>query len=98
MIQLTGAVKRYGPKILFDHVDWMVSDSTGLPPDVGIAAGFEYEMYGTYEVSNMKEGASVTPGWKKLYAAQPKRPLGFRFGYPDKELHNHLIIMRRRAQ
>jgi hypothetical protein len=84
-------------KYLVDHVDWMVSDSTGLPPDVGTAAGFEYEMYGTYEVSNMKEGASVTPGWKKLYAAQPKRPLAFRFGYPDNNLHNHLIIMRRRA-
>src|SRR5215510_11260863 len=25
MIQLTGAGKRYGPKILFDNVDWMVT-------------------------------------------------------------------------
>jgi hypothetical protein len=84
-------------KYLVDHVDWMVSDSTGVPPTVGTPAGFEYETYGTYEVSNMKEGASVTPAWKKLYAAQPKRPLAFRFGYPDDKLHNHLIIMRRRA-
>ena len=82
---------------LVDHVDWMVSDSTGVPPDVGTAAGFEYETFGTYEVSNMKEGASVTPAWKKLYASQPKRPLAFRFGYPDDKLHNHLIIMRRRT-
>ncbi|MDB4954132.1 MAG: hypothetical protein JWO36_1701 [Myxococcales bacterium] len=82
---------------LADHVDWMVSDSTGLPPAQGTAAGFEYETWGTYEVSNMKEGASVTPSWKKLYAAQPKRPLAFRFGYPDAKLHNHLIIMRKPA-
>ena len=82
---------------LVDHVDWMVSDSTGLPPATGLAAGFQYETWGTYEVSNMKEGASVTPAWKKLYAAQPKRPLAFRFGYPDAKLHNHLIIMRRPA-
>src|SRR5258708_18042590 len=25
MIQLTGAGKRYGPKILFDNVDWLVT-------------------------------------------------------------------------
>jgi hypothetical protein len=80
---------------LAEHVDWMVSDSTGLPPAQGIAAGFEYETWGTYERSNMKEGASVTPSWKKLYAAQPKRSLAFRFGYPDGALHDHLIIMRK---
>jgi hypothetical protein len=82
-------------RYLADHVEWMVSDSTGLPPAEGTAAGFEYETWGTYEVSNMKEGASVTPAWKKLYAAQPKRALSFRFGYPDAMLHNHLIIMRK---
>src|SRR5580704_13536405 len=27
MIQLTAAGKRYGPKILFDHVDWLVTSS-----------------------------------------------------------------------
>src|SRR5579864_6325757 len=25
MIQLTGAVRRYGPKILFENVDWLVT-------------------------------------------------------------------------
>jgi hypothetical protein len=84
-------------RYLVDHVEWMVSDSTGVPPAEGTAAGFEYETWGTYEVSNMKEGASVTPAWKKLYASQPKRPLAFRFGYPDDKLHNHLIIMRKPA-
>jgi len=83
-------------KYLVEHVDWMVSDSTGLAPADDTAA-FEYETYGTYEVSNMKEGATITPAWKKLYAAQPKRPLAFRFGYPDNNLHNHLIITRRRT-
>ena len=27
MIQLTGAGKRYGPKILFENVDWLVTPS-----------------------------------------------------------------------
>src|ERR1700741_4846998 len=32
MIQLTGAGKRYGPKILFDNTDWMVTpqESAGI--------------------------------------------------------------------
>src|SRR5258708_5571384 len=32
MIQLTGAGKRYGPKILFENVDWLVTpnERTGL--------------------------------------------------------------------
>jgi hypothetical protein len=86
-------------KYLADHVEWMVSDSTGLPPTTGEPAGFEYEMWGQYDASNMKEGARVTPAWKKLYAAQPKRDLKFRFGYPsfgfDGKMQNHLIIMRK---
>ena len=84
-------------KYIIDHVDWMVSDSTGLPPKYGTPAGFEYETWGTYEKSNMAAGAAVTPEWKKQYAAQPKRKLDFRFGYPDGKLHGHLIIMRKAA-
>jgi hypothetical protein len=82
-------------KYIIDHVDWMVSDSTGLPPKYGTPAGFEYETFGSYEASNMKAGAEVTPAWVALYKHQPKRPLTFRFGYPDKKWRGHLIIMRR---
>lgn len=81
-----------------ERVAWMVSDSTGLPPKVGEPAGFRYEVFGSYAKSNMKEGASVTPQWVALYAAQPARPLGFRFGYPDGRFRGHgghLIIMRK---
>ena len=82
-------------KYVIDHVVWMVSDSTGLPPKYGKEAGFEYETYGTYEKSNMKAGGTVTPQWRAEYAAQPKRPLAFRFGYPDGKYRGHLIIMRK---
>ena len=38
MIQLTGAGKRYGPKILFENLDWLVT-----PKDrVGIVGGQRY--------------------------------------------------------
>ena len=32
MIQLTGAVKRFGPKILFEELDWLVTpdERTGI--------------------------------------------------------------------
>ena len=82
-------------KYIIDHVEWMVSDSTGLPPKYGTPAGFEYETWGTYESSNMKAGGGVTPEWKAIYAKQPKRKLAFRFGYPDGKYRGHLIIMRR---
>ncbi|MGN6104665.1 MAG: hypothetical protein ACTHU0_06155 [Kofleriaceae bacterium] len=92
--------KQFGSmrKYLADHVEWMVSDSTGLPPKVGVAAGFEYETWGTFESSNMKEGKSVTEDWRKQYAAQPRRKLDFRFGYPDGKHRGHLIVMRRPAK
>ncbi|MBA3818112.1 MAG: hypothetical protein H0X17_04425 [Deltaproteobacteria bacterium] len=83
---------------VIDHVEWMVSDSTGLPPKYGTPAGFEYETWGTYESSNMPVGKTVTPAWRAAYAAQPRRPLGFRFGYPDGKHRGHLIIMRKAAQ
>lgn len=85
-------------KFVIDHVAWMISDSTGLPPKYGEPAGFEYETHGTYEQSNMAAGGPVTPQWRTLYKAQPKRPLEFRFGYPDKKLRGHLIIMRKKKQ
>jgi len=83
-------------KYIVEHVVWMVSDSTGLPPKIGLPAGFDYEVYGAYELSNMAAGAAVTPQWRALYKAQPKRDLPFRFGYPDKKLRGHLIIMRKK--
>jgi hypothetical protein len=82
-------------RYLIDHVDWMVSDTTGLPPAHGTPAGFEYETYGTFERSNMKAGGSVAPAWRAMFRAQPKRPLAFRFGYPDGKWRGHLVVMRR---
>ncbi|HWO26438.1 MAG TPA: hypothetical protein VNO30_47245 [Kofleriaceae bacterium] len=84
-------------KYIIDHVEWMVSDSTGLAPKYGTPAGFEYEMWGQYDVSNMPEGKWITPQWTALYAAQPRRPLKFRFGYPSggPKYSPHLIIMRK---
>jgi len=80
---------------LSDHVDWMVSDATGLPPKYGKPAGFEYETWGTFERSEMDAGAPFSAVWASEFKAQPKRALKFRFGYPDFKFRNHLIIMRK---
>jgi hypothetical protein len=45
----------------------------------------------------MAAGRDIAPDWHKEFDVQPKRTLGFRFGYPDHDLHGHLIIMRRPA-
>jgi hypothetical protein len=82
-------------KYIIDNVDWMVSDSTGLAPSYGTKAGFEYEVYGSFDQPNMKEGNSVASQWRDLYKKQPKRELKFRFGYPDRHYSNHMIVMRR---
>jgi hypothetical protein len=82
-------------KYLIDHVDWMVSDTTGLPPKYGKPAGFEYETWGQFDAPSMPIGDPVAPQWKQEFAAQPKRELTFKFGYPDKHLHGHLMIMRK---
>jgi hypothetical protein len=80
---------------VIDHVDWMVSDSTGLAPTYGKPAGFEYETHGEFATSNMDAGKPIAPVWKKMFDEQPKRPIKFRFGYPDGKYRGHLIIMRR---
>jgi len=85
-------------KYIIDHVTWMVSDTTGLAPKYGTPAGFEYETYGSFTTSNMDAGKGISPAYVKLFSSQPKRPLTFRFGYPDGTYKNgHLIIMRKAA-
>jgi hypothetical protein len=84
-------------KYLIDHVVWMVSDTTGIAPSYGKPAGFEYETWGEFEYPNMNAGYSIAPVWRAEYKAQPKRPLPFRFGYPDRARRGHLIIMRKAA-
>ena len=83
-------------KYLLDHVEWMVSDTTGIPPSYGTPAGFEYESHGEWESSNMAVGNGAVRGtWKALFASQPKRELAFRFGYSNGKGGNHLVFMKR---
>jgi hypothetical protein len=82
---------------LVGHTDWMASDSTGLPPRIAGPAGYVQDTYGTFDGPSPfgdpdgNDAADV----KKLFASQPARELAFRYGYPDKHGHAHLIITHR---
>ena len=83
---------------LIDHVVWMVSDSTGIAPHFADAAGFVQETYGTFDgpalfgTPDARDGEDL----RRLFAAQPKRELAFRYGYPDSHGHAHLIVTYRK--
>jgi hypothetical protein len=81
---------------LTGHVAWMVSDATGVAPKWGKAAGYEYETYGAFVGPHIQAGGSIAKDWRAEFEGEPKRELGFRFGYYDKQNANHLIIMRKK--
>ena len=82
---------------LIDHVDWMISDSTGIPPRIAQASGFTQETYGRFDgpaqfgTPDDRDADDL----KRLFAAQPKRELAFRYGYPDKAGHAHMLVTRK---
>ncbi len=82
---------------LAGHVVWMVSDATGIAPKWGAPLGFEYETYGQFLGPHMNAGKQISKNWETLFKAQPKRELGFRFGYYDSKQANHLVIMRKKS-
>jgi hypothetical protein len=83
---------------LIDHVVWMASDSTGLPPRFAGPAGFVQDTYGTFDgpapfgLPDSRDGDDL----RRLFASQPARGLAFRYGYPDNRGHAHLIVTYRR--
>jgi hypothetical protein len=82
---------------LVDHTDWMISDSTGLPPRIAAPAGFVQDTYGTFDGPSPFGDPDRADGndVKRLFAGQPFRDLGFRYGYPDTHGHGHMIVTRR---
>ena len=81
---------------LIGHVEWMVSDTTGIPPSYGEPVGFEYETWGDWKGGNFPAAnGAVRITWKKLYEAHPHRDLAFRFGYPNSAGEGHIAFMKR---
>lgn len=82
---------------LLGHAEWMVSDSTGIPPRLAGPAGFTQVTYGRFDGPCLPASPSEVNAFKALWARQPQRPLPFRYGYPDAKRQNHLLVTARCA-
>jgi hypothetical protein len=81
---------------LLANAVWMVSDATGIPPRMAKKAGFQQETYGDFVAPYFRrDPKGVAKDMIAMWKEQPHRELPFRFGYPDKEQHNHMLVMRR---
>ena len=80
---------------LLGHIAWMISDASGIPPSYADPAGFEQITYGDFTGPYFViDDKNTRAEFVKLWKNQPHRDLPFRFGYPDAEKHNHLMITR----
>ncbi len=83
---------------LLANTAWMLSDASGIPPRYATKAGFEQLTYGDFVGPYFtQDPINARAEFIKLWKDQPHRDLPFRFGYPDKEKHNHMLVTRPRA-
>ena len=81
---------------LLDHLAWMLSDSTGIPPQIARKAGMVQETYGNYHGAFLEGAQDNTSdaAFIELWEKQKRRRLPFRFGYVDKDKQAHLVVTR----
>jgi hypothetical protein len=77
---------------LLQHMVFMISDSTGIPPLYARKAGFQQITFGTYTGPFLATREIHDQAFVKLWAEQPQQPLRFRYGYPDAAGNYHLLI------
>jgi hypothetical protein len=78
------------------NLSWMLSDSTGIPPIHARPAGMVQETYGSFNgafLEGARDNRSDT-SFLELWRKNPRRSLGFRFGYVDKDGSGHLVVTR----
>ena len=75
---------------LLNHMEFMVSDSTGIPPKYAKAAGFEQQAYGRFNESFLGANPKFNEDFRGLW--KTAKPLGFRYGYVDKNLSSHMLV------
>lgn len=80
---------------LLGHMEWMISDTTGIPPRRIKGRGFVHEVYGKYEGPepfgsvNGRDSAD----FKELFKGHD--PISFRYGYPDQHAHGHIVVTKK---
>jgi hypothetical protein len=85
---------------LIEHMVFMFSDSTGIPPHLARRAGFEQITFGAFAGAflPLEDKAQVATQFISLWQQQPQRKLPFRYGYPDNAGNFHMMITRPRQQ
>lgn len=78
---------------LLGHMQFMVSDSTGIPVKFAKKAGFEQQAFGQFEESFLNANASYNEDFRQLWAKA--KPLPFRYGYLDKNLSKHMLVTQK---
>jgi hypothetical protein len=78
------------------NLAWMLSDSTGIPPLYAKKAGMVQETYGAFTGAFLEgaQASNTEQSMIELWARQPRRKLGFRFGYVDANKQAHLMVTR----
>jgi hypothetical protein len=81
---------------MLEHLAWMLSDSTGIPPTYAKPAGMEQITYGYYHGAFLEgpRGNRHDQAFRELWARNPPRKLPFRFGYVDMDGAAHLVVTR----
>jgi len=80
---------------LLEHMEFMVSDSTGIPPHLARKAGFVQDAYGRFAGSFLPASERINDEFRALW--KTPRKLGFRYGYLDRDLSMHMLVTRRPA-
>lgn len=80
---------------LLDHMEFMISDSTGIPPRFAKKAGFVQETYGMFSGPFLEVSMKDAEDFCALWNDQPRRELPFRYGYTDVIHQYHLLVTRR---
>jgi hypothetical protein len=83
---------------LLTHADFMISDSSGIPPCYAQQAGFVQQTYGTFEGSYIRSRASDESDFVRLWRSQPHREMPLRFGYGDVHKAPHLVVTCRTSR
>ncbi|OJY29576.1 MAG: hypothetical protein BGO98_47925 [Myxococcales bacterium 68-20] len=80
---------------LMKNTDWMISDTTGVPPRIAKKHGFVQDVYGAFE--RPEPFGPVNNADAKAYSDLFKTatPISFRYGYPDDKSRGHIVVTRK---
>lgn len=77
---------------LMTHTDWMISDTTGVPPRIAKKYGFVQDFYGQYEWPEPFGTVNNADATAFHEAFKTAKPITFRYGYPDNKSHGHIVV------